>query len=633
VEPTPERTQAPPAQPEEKKDAEPEKTDPEPNKDAEPEKEAEPDKKEAEPEKKDAEPEKEADPEKKPDGAEKKDAAPVKKPEFRRTPILDPLGAAGRSTVKTRETQQSDHFMPMPDRWRIGMPAWERYRGGRGAPFKRGRWWDPYNQNVLKGDYPIWGQNKFLELTFSSDTIAQDRRLFVPSNVSAAGPGRFGFFGYGKQLLVDQTFLFSGEVFRGDTAFKPKDWAFRITPAFNINHLSTRETGLVNVDVRQGTSRTNVHLGFQELFGEYKIRDLSPFYDFVATRAGIQTFNADFRGFLFFDQQPGIRLFGNTRSNENQFNLTYFRPLEKDTYSRLNTIFEDRDQNIFIANFFRQDLFRPGYTGQVTLAYNNDQASVHYNNNGIRTRPSLIGDALPHTIRVGYLGFNGDGHFGRLNISHSFYQAWGKDSRNPIAGRSTSINAQMAAAELSYDKDWARFKTAFFYASGDANPRDRRARGFDAIFDQPFFLGGPFSFFNSQGQALTSTGVELFGEGSLLPSLRGSRLEGQANFVNPGIMIVNAGVDLEVTPKWRLSANVNWINFMKTQSLELILNQSDIGRSVGFDYNLGFRYRPYLNDNVVLLFGASALVPGKGFQEIFENKTLYSVFGRLILTF
>ena len=48
-----------------------------------------------------------------------------------------------------------------PDRWRVEFPEYDRYgdRGARGRdiPFKKGRWWDPYNQSVLKGDYPIKG--------------------------------------------------------------------------------------------------------------------------------------------------------------------------------------------------------------------------------------------------------------------------------------------------------------------------------------------------------------------------------------------------------------------------------------------------------------------------------------------
>ena len=65
---------------------------------------------------------------------------------------IAPPPAAPAPAAQRRET---------PDRWRITFPEYDRYgdRGasGRDIPFKRGRWWDPYNQNVLKGDYPIKG--------------------------------------------------------------------------------------------------------------------------------------------------------------------------------------------------------------------------------------------------------------------------------------------------------------------------------------------------------------------------------------------------------------------------------------------------------------------------------------------
>ena len=68
------------------------------------------------------------------------------------------------------------------------------------------------------------------------------------------------------------------------------------------------------------------------------LRILSDAYDFISARAGIQTFNSDFRGFIFFDQEPGLRLFGTLDSNRYQYNAAYFAMLEKDTNSGLNTI-------------------------------------------------------------------------------------------------------------------------------------------------------------------------------------------------------------------------------------------------------------------------------------------------------
>lgn len=552
---------------------------------------------------------------------------------FRRTRRDSPLGAAGTSRVPARGSQTSDDFVPVPDRWRLGFPHWHRYPDRLGAPYIENPPSNPYGQNVLKGDYPIWGQNTFLNLSATSDAFVEFRRRPTPSNVSAARPGSFPFFGRGEQLEVNQTFLLSGELFHGETAFKPRDWAVRFTPAFNVNHLSARETGVVNIDVREGTDRTDLFAGPEELFGEYKLADLSPNYDFVSLRGGVQPFNSDFRGFLFADSQRGARLFGNAKSNRYEYNLAYFRPLEKDTYSGLNTWGEDRGQDIVVANLYKQDFIRPGFSGQLTFAYDGDHPSRHFDNNGVRVRPALIGDAKRHDVEAFYLGFNGHGHLDRFNVSHSFYQVLGRDSHNPIAARSVDLNAQMAAAEVSYDRDWYRLRTALFYASGDAHPRDDKGEGFDAILDNPFFAGAPFSFWQTQRLGLTSTGVDLIGGGSLLPSLRSSKIEGQANYVNPGLLLLNAGTDVDVTPKWRAFVNANWVHFVTTRPLELVLNQSNISKDVGMDYSIGFKHRPWLNENFIITFGASAFVPAQGFGDIFQNKTLFTAFGHVILAF
>src|SRR6516162_5731405 len=85
--------------------------------------------------------------------------------------------------------------------------------------------------------------------------------------------------------------------------------------------------------------------------------------------------------------------------------------------------------------------------------------------------------------------------------------------------------------------------------SPPANPRDGRARGFDSIVDLPNFAGGLFSFWNREGLRLLGSGVLLTAPCSLIPSLRSSKEEGQANFVNPGLFLTNAGAEFAITPK------------------------------------------------------------------------------------
>ena len=522
-------------------------------------------------------------------------------------------------------------FEAEPNRWRVTMPDWDRYGTGGEHPYVKGSTWDPFDKNKWKGDVPIIGQQIFFNFTGISDTLVDVRQLPVPSDISTARPGSPGFFGRGQQLFLDQLFLFSFDLFHGDAAFRPVDWRIRVTPAISLNYLDVRELGIVNIDVRAGTTRLGDHLGFQELFGEVKIHDLSPNFDFVSVRAGIQEFNADFRGFLFVDEQPGVRFFGNLDSNRWQYNLAYFNLLEKNTNSGLNT-WARRDQQVIIANAYRQDFLFQGYTAQFSVSYNDDQGGTHYDDNGFLVRPSPIGVVIfnnqikTHSIHAAYLGWTGDGHIGRVNLTHAFYQALGTDSFNPLAGRPVTINAQMAALELSVDKDWIRFKGSAFYASGDANPRNGQARGFDAIEDFPEFAGGIFSLWNREGIRLTGAGVNLTSPDSLLPSLRSDKDEGQANFVNPGIFLANLGMDFDLTPKLRGFVNANYLRFEDTQSLELLLFQSPIHHTIGVDSSLGVRYRPPLTENISITAGAAALVPGQGLRDIYTGKMMYSVF-------
>jgi hypothetical protein len=112
-------------------------------------------------------------------------------------------------------------------------------------------------------------------------------------------------------------------------------------------------------------------------------------------------------------------------------------------------------------------------------------------------------------VRAYYIGWAGDGHIGRFNISHQFYQALGEESFNSIAGKKTEIDAQFGAVELSYDSDYTRYHASFVYASGDHDATDNKATGFDSIFDNPNFFGGGLDLFTRESIALLNTKVSL----------------------------------------------------------------------------------------------------------------------------
>jgi hypothetical protein len=550
------------------------------------------------------------------------DFVPVSEAVGFRYPFYPPLGFTGPSSVLPTETQGLSDFVPIEDRWRLGSPPWDRYGQGHPPvvdyPFQLGHWYNPYTQNVIKGDYPVIGQHTFLNITASSVQLVDTRQTPIGTTPfeSTTRPNREEFFGSPNQLAYNQFVILRTELMHGDAAFKPLDWMVVLTPIFNGNTLNLDELAVVNPDVRKGVQRDRTFFALEEYFVETKIADTSPYYDFVSARAGSQFFVSDFRGFLFADTNRALRIFGTREANRDQFNIAIFRQAEKDTNSGLNT-FDDRRQNVFIANYYRQDFIWPGYTVEASFHYNHDPDSFHFDTNHFLVRPDPVGDFKPHTIDVGYLGLAGNGHIDRYNITHQFYWAFGHDTHNPLANQPVDVSAFFAAVELSYDRDWARFRTSFLYSEGDHNINNSHATGFDSILDNPNFAGGQFSFF--QRQSIRLFGANVVNGSSLIPDLRSSKIQGQSNFVNPGLLLFNLGADFDITPKLKMINNINFLWFESTQVLQQFTFDGGIDTHIGTDISAGFEYRPLLSNNVIMTFGVSTLVPGSGFKALYNQ--------------
>jgi hypothetical protein len=527
----------------------------------------------------------------------------------------------------SRQHVLATNFVAMTNRYRVPFVPWRRYTSGdietpyaHEEPFL----WHPYYQSVLKGDVPVIGQDIFLNLTASTATEAEFRRIPTPSGISSARPGSAEFFGASEQWSVQNNLALTIDLFRGETVFKPVEWAIRLQPIYNLNHVEVEETTVVSPDPRgyrrSYVERTKDFWALQEVFAEVHLRDLSVNYDFIASRVGNQTFNSDFRGFIFNNTDLGARIFGNYDNNHWQYNAAAFDMREKDTYSELNSL-DQRDQRVVILNAYRQDVIWRGYTAQASFHANLDDGGTKYDRNGNLARPALLGDAREHEVQAYYFGWAGDGHIGRWNVSHAVYQAIGHDTYNGLAGQPVNINAQMAALEVSYDRDWVRYKASFFYASGDDDAEDDTATGFDTIFDNPNFTGGPFSYWVRQGFNLGGTAVNLKQRNSLVPNLRTSKAQGQANFVNPGVFIYSLGAEIDTTPKLKTLLNANYIHLAETDAIKTALLTDNVRREMGWDLSIGWQYRPLLTDNVILSAGFGALIPGSGFRDIYRHNT------------
>ena len=537
--------------------------------------------------------------------------------------------------------------IPIPDRWRIVETL----------GLVREDYLDPYHQNTLKGDRPIpiddlpgwlsWvpihGDDWFFVANAVSDSVIEPRSFPTPVGVQTTDrPNSLDVFGRSSSLVLAQTFITGAALIKGSTAYKPPEIEYRVTLATQFNYVDVQERRVLFVEPSKGTNRFDWFTGVQELFVDYHIRNTSRRYDFDSIRIGIQPFNADFRGFLFQDNQLGVRLFGTRDNNRFQYNLAAFMRLEKDTNSGLNDIFQTpRSDFVFIANAYRQDLPFPGLTSQLSVVYNlnRERDEIEIDDNGFPVRPSLLGNIRGRDYDVVYLGYNADGRIGRFNFTGSAWLALGQDRNSIFTDEPANIRAGFAAGELSYDHDWMRFRLSGLYASGDGDPYDGTERAFDAIFENPIFAGADTSYWIRQTIPFAGGGrvIGVNGRNGVLNSLRSSKEQGQSNFNNPGTVLIGVGADFDITPGVRLSLNANHLWFDDTAPLQALRNEGSIPRSIGYDLSAAAIWRPHANQNLVFRLSGAMLQASDGFADLFaqDNRSslYYSILFNAILTY
>ncbi len=534
--------------------------------------------------------------------------------------------------------------VPIPDRWRLI----------ESLGLVKENLFDPYNQNTYKGDRPInrakvpWLPIKeddwFFVANLISDSVYEPRTFPIPVGVQTTeDPDRNDVFGKDFSQVFSQTFIAGFALLKGSTTFKPPSIEYRVTFAYNVNYVDVPERRVLFVEPSRSSHRLDHFLGVQEAFVDYHFGQFdNDRFDFLSIRAGIQPFQSDFRGFLFNDQQLGVRLFGSRDNNRFQFNLGAFWRLEKDTNSGLNSVVQrPRDDLVFVANVYRQDFLIPALTSQITAVYNRNREGndIEIDDNGFPVRPALLGTLRGRDYDVVYLGYNLDGRIGRVNLTGSFYWALGEDRNSFFTDRPADINAQFAAMEASYDRDWMRLRLSAAYASGDSDPYDNKETGYDAIFENPVFAGADTSYWIRQTIPFAGGGraISINGRNGILNSLRSSKEQGQSNFNNPGLILLGTGADFDLTPQLRLSANANHLWFEDTSTLQVLRNEGSIPRDIGFDLSASAIWRPHANQNIVFRLSAATLLAGEGFRDLFTarggGREFVSILANVVLTY
>jgi hypothetical protein len=572
------------------------------------------------------------------------------------------------------EAFPTDPDFPLPDRWRLSEGL--KLTVGADGLFRKTRFLDPYHQNTYKGDRPLCippkddeeleayqaarlsaglkkcktprflgldGDDWFLALSATSDTIIEPRSFPIPVGVQTTErPGSNDVFGRSHSEVFAHTLLFGGSLIKGFTTYKPPEVEYRAIFALQTVYVDVPERRVLHVQPTRKSHRFDYFLGVQELFVDYHIRNVSDRYDFDSVRVGIQPFQADFRGFLFNDQQLGVRFFGNRDNNRYQYNLAFFWRLEKDSNTGLNSVFKSpRDDFVFFANLYRQDFPVVGMTSQIsaTVNFNREGDEIYADTNGFPVRPALLGTLRSRSYDVAYLGYSMDGHWGRLNWTSSSYLALGEDRNSFFTDRKAKIRSFFFAAEPSYDLNWVRLRGSFLYASGDKNPYDNKETGYDAIFENPVFAGADTSYWIRQTIPFAGGGraVAVNSRNGVLANLRPSKEEGQSNFNNPGTILAGVGADFDITPKLRISTSVNKLWFQNTNVIQALRVEGSIPRSIGTDISVSAIYRHKAIQNLVFRLSGAVLDSGKGFQDLFgsagRDKRFYSVLFNATLSY
>jgi hypothetical protein len=503
------------------------------------------------------------------------------------------LGVPVASAQTSAEPPKRLDIEPSPDRWRMLEPL------GIGER-PRNPLYDPYLPNVAKGDLPIYGDKVFFSLTGVLDNFVDFKR-----NLDFFSGGRFRNVPYHEHNVLGQvTAAAVLEIFQGDTVFTPKDWAIRVAPILRF---------------RCGDENATDHgcgeyITLQEAFGELKLFEIGQTFDATSVRAGIQGFNADFFGLIYNDVQPGVRFFSELERNQFKVNLAAFDRLNKEKLSALNELDKRRHHQVGVLSLQWDDFILPGFNVLPNFVYNTDDAP---------------GVAAGGNLTAFYFGVSTTGHIDRVVVNSAVYYVTGQTAHNTPNRRAQDISAWMAFAQGAYPINWLNPRFAVAYASGDDDPNDNTAHGFDSVFDNTAFGGGQFSYLF--GEKIQLGAITVLRGNSVFPSLRGANATSQ--FVNPGVLALNPGIDLTLTPKVLFEANYNYLRFDDTSSLTGVAGRR-VSNEIGHELNAGVTWKPLLNEQLQVFAGGAVFFPSAGIKDTFGNDDpVYKAIVRVVLTF
>jgi len=473
--------------------------------------------------------------------------------------------------------------------------------------------WDTYNANRIKGDYPLAGK-WFTETDVFQNLVFKERRnLDFSSNPTLAQQidnGTLHFFSHNN--FVDENVIFGTELRHNDDRFFPSDFRIHVDGSVDWKH--------------EPTAFDNKSEGHAQVFDAFSDIQLHNFgtvnFNQMFLRGGLQFFKSDFHGLIFNDVGLGGRVFGNSLSNRLRYDLVALKLFQKDAVSGFIDFTKPSEHVVAISRFTWEDFLVTGWNSEWSVHWNHDPRKLgHENSNQLNLDTYYVGTTL-------------NGNLGRFIFNPAIYGVFG-NADHLVDGEKVQhdVRAWTSVLDLEYPFDFWKFRVGYVYASGEngKSAAKKTDTGFDAISDAIQLFGGPIDYW--VGEDVKFGKGDFVRANSLFPSLRGTNA--QANYINPGIQMVNTGFDVTVTPRVFLSFNANWFYFNDTGSYTIGIGNGKTAQTVinhnnaGVEENIFIRWKPFLhqiNDFVILDAGFGVLQPLPGLRDAFgSSRPVYTL--------
>lgn len=345
----------------------------------------------------------------------------------------------------------------------------------------------------------------------------------------------------------------------------------------------------------------------------------------INIRAGIQDYKSDFIGSIYNDTDLGLRVTGSYKGVD--WSLYGTNRLENDLLSDFNQISSFRDQQVYIAHL----QFNIGKTTvKPSIHFNIDEEGDH--------RRGRVG--REEDVEAFYIGFTTYGPIGPVNLLTGLYGVFGSQDNVSLVGaiplRDQNVRAFAGYIDVSYPMLNGKMTphTGVFYVSGDSDPFDGDATGFDAISDHVDVWGSK-GFMIDDRVALGALGGRTFmRHDSPYTSLRDT--DANSNYVNPGAVAVNIGLNTKPFDKLSLDTNFTQFWWRETDSLEAILGAlgvpNNLGNTLGFEVNMEASYK--LTDKLNLNASGTIYKTNQDLRYVFgDNDVAINITGGIQFNF